>query len=70
MYSSRPKSPERSDSVSPINSKQIHGFQESSVIAVTEAIKSKPRSRSLIRRTSRKTKQQIREAHADDCNIS
>ncbi|KAI4484161.1 hypothetical protein M0804_007617 [Polistes exclamans] len=36
----------------------------------TEEVKSKPRSRSLIRRASRKTKQQIRDSHAEDCNIS
>ncbi|KAL1518163.1 hypothetical protein ABEB36_001829 [Hypothenemus hampei] len=30
----------------------------------------KPRSRSLIRRSSRKAKQQIRDAHTDECNIS
>lgn len=34
-----------------------------------EVTRSKPRSRSLIRRSSRKTKQQMRDAH-DDCNIS
>lgn len=34
--------------------------------------KAKPRSRSLIRRSSRKAKQQIRDAHssADDCTVS
>ncbi|XP_030746810.1 GTP-binding protein Di-Ras2 [Sitophilus oryzae] len=31
---------------------------------------SKPRSRSLIRRASRKTKQQIRDAQVDECNVS
>jgi hypothetical protein len=35
----------------------------------TEVARSKPRSRSLIRRSSRKTKQQMRDAH-DDCNVS
>ncbi|XP_050301108.1 ras-related protein Rap-1b [Anthonomus grandis grandis] len=30
----------------------------------------KPRSRSLIRRASRKTKQQIRDAQVDECNVS
>jgi hypothetical protein len=34
-----------------------------------EVTRSKPRSRSLIRRSSRKAKQQMRDAH-DDCNIS
>jgi hypothetical protein len=34
-----------------------------------EVSRSKPRSRSLIRRSSRKAKQQMRDAH-DDCNIS
>ncbi|RLU14756.1 hypothetical protein DMN91_012643 [Ooceraea biroi] len=52
------------------NSQQIVAAQGSSVVAVTEEVKSKPRSRSLIRRASRKTKQQIRDARADDCNIS
>lgn len=32
--------------------------------------RSKPRSRSLIRRSSRKAKQQIRDAQADDCTVS
>lgn len=34
--------------------------------------RAKPRSRSLIRRSSRKTKQQIRDAHngAEECNVS
>ncbi|XP_066601797.1 GTP-binding protein Di-Ras2 [Prorops nasuta] len=49
---------------------QVVAAQGGSVVTVTEEVKSKPRSRSLIRRTSRKTKQQIRDAHADDCNIS
>lgn len=31
---------------------------------------SKPRSRSLIRRASRKTKQQIRDAQVNECNVS
>lgn len=52
------------------NPQQVVAAQGSSVVAVTEEVKSKPRSRSLIRRASRKTKQQIRDAHADDCNIS
>jgi len=52
------------------NSQQVVAAQGSSVVSVTEEVKSKPRSRSLIRRTSRKTKQQIRDARADDCNIS
>lgn len=34
-----------------------------------EVTRSKPRSRSLIRRSSRKTKQQMRDAH-DDCSVS
>jgi hypothetical protein len=34
-----------------------------------EVNRSKPRSRSLIRRSSRKTKQQMRDAH-DDCSVS
>lgn len=49
---------------------QVLAAQGTSVVAVAEEVKSKPRSRSLIRRASRKTKQQIRESHADDCNIS
>ncbi|XP_053973265.1 GTP-binding protein Di-Ras2 [Hylaeus anthracinus] len=52
------------------NSQQTVAAQGSNVVAVTEETKSKPRSRSLIRRASRKTKQQIRDAHTDDCNIS
>lgn len=52
------------------NPQQVVVAQGSSVVTVTEEVKSKPRSRSLIRRASRKTKQQIRDAHADDCNIS
>lgn len=37
-----------------------------------EPSRAKPRSRSLIRRSSRKTKQQIRDAHngIEDCNVS
>lgn len=37
-----------------------------------EPSRAKPRSRSLIRRSSRKAKQQIRDAHngTDDCNVS
>jgi hypothetical protein len=34
-----------------------------------EVTRSKPRSRSLIRRSSRKTKQQMRDAHGD-CSVS
>ncbi|XP_043284172.1 GTP-binding protein Di-Ras2-like [Venturia canescens] len=49
---------------------QVMAAQGSSVVTVAEEVKSKPRSRSLIRRASRKTKQQIRDSHADDCNIS
>ncbi|XP_063994002.1 GTP-binding protein Di-Ras2 [Diachasmimorpha longicaudata] len=49
---------------------KVVAAQGTSFIAVAEEVKSKPRSRSLIRRASRKTKQQIREAHTDDCNIS
>ncbi|XP_012274234.1 GTP-binding protein Di-Ras2 [Orussus abietinus] len=49
---------------------QLLAAQGTSVVAVAEEVKSKPRSRSLIRRASRKTKQQIRDAHSDDCNIS
>ncbi|KYN03450.1 PREDICTED: GTP-binding protein Di-Ras2 [Cyphomyrmex costatus] len=52
------------------NLQQVVAAQGPSVVSVTEEVKSKPRSRSLIRRTSRKTKQQIRDARADDCNIS
>ncbi|XP_055609303.1 GTP-binding protein Di-Ras2 isoform X2 [Uranotaenia lowii] len=37
--------------------------------ASTSDHKSKPRSRSLIRRSSRKTKQQIQNAGTEDCNI-
>ncbi|XP_014207113.1 GTP-binding protein Rhes [Copidosoma floridanum] len=54
----------------PGSPKQVLAAQGSSVVAVAEEVKSKPRSRSLIRRHSRKTKQQIRDAHAEDCNIS
>ncbi|XP_046433628.1 GTP-binding protein Di-Ras2 isoform X1 [Neodiprion virginianus] len=49
---------------------QLLAAQGSTVVAIAEEVRSKPRSRSLIRRASRKTKQQIRDAHADDCNIS
>ncbi|KAK7794210.1 hypothetical protein R5R35_012534 [Gryllus longicercus] len=35
-----------------------------------EVSRAKPRSRSLIRRSSRKAKQQMRDAHADDCHVS
>ncbi|XP_067002035.1 GTP-binding protein Di-Ras2 [Anabrus simplex] len=35
-----------------------------------EVAKAKPRSRSLIRRSSRKAKQQMRDAHAEDCHVS
>ncbi|XP_015587505.1 GTP-binding protein Di-Ras2 [Cephus cinctus] len=49
---------------------QLLQAQGSSVVTVVEETKSKPRSRSLIRRASKKTKQQIRDAHSDDCNIS
>nr|CAD7437928.1 unnamed protein product [Timema bartmani]CAD7456556.1 unnamed protein product [Timema tahoe]CAD7589095.1 unnamed protein product [Timema genevievae] len=35
-----------------------------------EVTRAKPRSRSLIRRSSRKAKQQMRDAHADDCHVS
>ncbi|KAF7990716.1 hypothetical protein HCN44_000521 [Aphidius gifuensis] len=49
---------------------QVLAAQGTSVVTVAEEVKSKPRSRSLIRRASRKTKQQIRDSHADDCNIS
>ncbi|XP_058803890.1 GTP-binding protein Di-Ras2 isoform X2 [Phymastichus coffea] len=66
--STRPGSP--SHSGSPGSPKQVLAAQGSSVVAVAEEVKSKPRSRSLIRRASRKTKQQIRDAHAEDCNIS
>ncbi|CAL7936239.1 GTP-binding protein Di-Ras2 [Xylocopa sonorina] len=52
------------------NSQQVVAAQSSNVVAVSEETKSKPRSRSLIRRTSRKTKQQIRDTYTDDCNIS
>ncbi|XP_031835051.1 GTP-binding protein Di-Ras2 [Nomia melanderi] len=52
------------------NSQQTVAPQSSSVVAGNEEVKSKPRSRSLIRRASRKTKQQIRDTHTDDCNIS
>ncbi|XP_076682912.1 GTP-binding protein Di-Ras2 [Andrena cerasifolii] len=50
------------------NSQQTVAAQGSNV--APEETKSKPRSRSLIRRASRKTKQQIRDARTDDCNIS
>ncbi|XP_076282330.1 GTP-binding protein Di-Ras2 [Lasioglossum baleicum] len=46
------------------------GTPQSSNAGNEEVVKSKPRSRSLIRRASRKTKQQIRDTHTDDCNIS
>ncbi|XP_017885563.1 GTP-binding protein Di-Ras2 isoform X2 [Ceratina calcarata] len=49
------------------HSQQVVAAQSSTV---SEDTKSKPRSRSLIRRTSRKTKQQIRDTYTDDCNIS
>ncbi|KAF7386995.1 GTP-binding protein Di-Ras2 [Vespula maculifrons] len=49
---------------------QLVATQNVNVVTTTEEVKSKPRSRSLIRRASRKTKQQIRDSHADDCNIS
>ncbi|KAI4492053.1 hypothetical protein M0802_010061 [Mischocyttarus mexicanus] len=50
---------------------QLVTNQNVNVVPVaTEEVKSKPRSRSLIRRASRKTKQQIRDSHAEDCNIS
>ncbi|XP_014235545.1 ras-like protein RAS2 isoform X1 [Trichogramma pretiosum] len=65
----RPSSPGRSGS-SPGSPKQVMAAQGSSFVAVAEEVKSKPRSRSLIRRASRKTKQQIRDSHAEDCNIS
>ena len=54
------------------SSQQVIAPQTSNVpvVVVNEEAKCKPRSRSLIRRTSRKTKQQIRDAHTDDCNIS
>ncbi|KAL0117984.1 hypothetical protein PUN28_008987 [Cardiocondyla obscurior] len=69
--SRRSGSPSRTSSAGPGgNSQQVVAAQGSSVVTVTEEVKSKPRSRSLIRRTSRKTKQQIRDARADDCNIS
>ncbi|TGZ48594.1 Uncharacterized protein DBV15_11706 [Temnothorax longispinosus] len=68
--SRRPGSPNgRTGSAGPGNSQQVVAAQGSSVV-VTEEVKSKPRSRSLIRRTSRKTKQQLRDARSDDCNIS
>lgn len=51
------------------NSQQVVPAQSTNV-AINEEAKSKPRSRSLIRRTSRKTKQQIRDTYTDDCNIS
>lgn len=40
--------------------------------SVVDASRSKPRSRSLIRRSSRKTKQQIRDAHngVEECIVS
>ncbi|OXU25507.1 hypothetical protein TSAR_009325 [Trichomalopsis sarcophagae] len=68
--SARPGSPGRSGNGSPGSPKQVLAAQGSSVVTVAEEVKSKPRSRSLIRRASRKTKQQIRDAHAEDCNIS
>lgn len=52
------------------NSQQVVAAQSSNIVSVNEETKSKPRSRSLIRRTSRKTKQQIRDTYTDDCNIS
>ncbi|XP_078038583.1 GTP-binding protein Di-Ras2 [Augochlora pura] len=52
------------------NSHQTVAPQSSTVTGTEEVVKSKPRSRSLIRRASRKTKQQIRDTHTDDCNIS
>ncbi|XP_034941687.1 GTP-binding protein Di-Ras2 isoform X2 [Chelonus insularis] len=60
----------RTDSAGPGSPQQVLAAQGTSVVAVAEEVKSKPRSRSLIRRASRKTKQQIRDAHTDDCNIS
>lgn len=41
-----------------------------SALVTHEAAKAKPRSRSLIRRSSRKAKQQMRDAHPDECNVS
>ncbi|XP_066155292.1 GTP-binding protein Di-Ras1 [Euwallacea fornicatus] len=43
------------------------GSGSSNLEGVSQA---KPRSRSLIRRASRKAKQQIRDAQVDDCNVS
>lgn len=67
---SRSDSPSKTGSSSPGSPQKVLAAQGSNVVAVSEEVRSKPRSRSLIRRASRKTKQQIRESHADDCNIS
>ncbi|XP_043465685.1 GTP-binding protein Di-Ras2 [Leptopilina heterotoma] len=68
--SRRSGSPSKTGSTTSGSPQQVLAAQGSSVVTVVEEVKSKPRSRSLIRRASRKTKQQIRDAHSDDCNIS
>jgi len=40
------------------------------LISGSNTLEAKPRSRSLIRRASRKTKQQIRDAQVDECHVS
>ncbi|VVC27824.1 Small GTP-binding protein domain,P-loop containing nucleoside triphosphate hydrolase,Small GTPase [Cinara cedri] len=62
---------------SPATSASGHGREEHQLQQHKEPERAKPRSRSLIRRCSRKTKQQIRDTTAngggsgvDDCNVS